>query len=381
MLAPTGEAAILETLMKSGFHTNMKSSPAIPAGADALSSESPSLEPPSLESPSLAPLVTMLAADMARVNATIIARMDSDIPLIPQLAGHLIVAGGKRMRPMMTVAGAMLGSRDAATREPAIKLATAVEFIHSATLLHDDVIDESDLRRGRETANALWGNDASVLVGDFLFARAFELMVEAGNLTVLGRLAAAAARITEGEIKQMAITGQPDTALQDYYDVIEGKTAVLFSAAAAAGIEITGASAAEVEAMRIYGMKLGMAFQIMDDALDYAASADDMGKNAGDDFADQKITLPTILAWQDADAGERDFWQRTLGAAEFADGDLATAQGILARHDAINRAITIARDFADEAAGALTPFMDDAGTAPLATALADAARFAAARSS
>ncbi|MGB1871613.1 MAG: polyprenyl synthetase family protein, partial [Candidatus Puniceispirillaceae bacterium] len=245
--------------------------------------------------PSLTPLVTMLATDMELVNATILARMDSNIPLIPQLAGHLIAAGGKRMRPMMTVAGALLGSRDATIREPAIKLATAVEFIHSATLLHDDVIDESALRRGRDTANALWGNDASVLVGDFLFARAFELMVEAGDMTVLGRLASAAARITEGEIKQMAITGQPDTSPDDYYDVIEGKTAVLFSAAAAAGIEITGASAAQVESLRVYGMKLGMAFQIMDDALDYTASADEMGKNAGDDFADQKITLPTIL--------------------------------------------------------------------------------------
>ena len=331
--------------------------------------------------PSLDPLVTMLAADMDRVNATIMARMDSNIPLIPQLAGHLIAAGGKRMRPMMTVAGAMLGSADAAAREPAIKLATAVEFIHSATLLHDDVIDESDLRRGRETANALWGNDASVLVGDFLFARAFELMVEAGNLAVLGRLASAAARITEGEIKQMAITGQPDTALADYHDVIEGKTAVLFSAAAAAGIEITGAAPDRVEAMRDYGMKLGMAFQVMDDALDYAASAADMGKNAGDDFADQKITLPTILAWQDADAEERAFWTRTLGEARFRDGDFAMAQGYLAQHDAVDRAIAMARNFADEAAAALTPFMQDGDTAPLATALANAARFAAARSS
>ncbi|MEX0503477.1 polyprenyl synthetase family protein [Alphaproteobacteria bacterium LSUCC0719] len=331
--------------------------------------------------PSLDPLVTMLADEMDRVNATIMARMDSNIPLIPRLAGHLIAAGGKRMRPMMTVAGAMLGSGDAATREPAIKLATAVEFIHSATLLHDDVIDESDLRRGRDTANALWGNDASVLVGDFLFARAFELMVEAGDLGVLGRLASAAARITEGEIRQMAITGQPDTALADYYDVIEGKTAVLFSAAAAAGIEITGAAPDRVEAMRDYGMKLGMAFQIMDDALDYAASAADMGKNAGDDFADQKITLPTILAWQDGDDDERAFWQRTLGEADFRDGDLAAAQACLARHDAVDRAITIARNFADEAAAALTPFMDDGDTAPLATALADAAHFAAARNS
>ena len=184
--------------------------------------------------PSLVPLISMLAAEMERVDATILERMDSKVPLIPQLAGHLIASGGKRMRPLMTIAGAMLGSDDAAARAPAVKLATAVEFIHSATLLHDDVIDESKLRRGRDTANALWGNDAAVLVGDFLFARAFELMVEAGDMTVLGRLAAAAARITEGEIKQMAITGRPDTTEADYFDVIEGKTAVLFSAAAAA---------------------------------------------------------------------------------------------------------------------------------------------------
>ena len=331
--------------------------------------------------PSLVPLISMLAAEMERVDATIIERMDSKVPLIPQLAGHLIASGGKRMRPMMTIAGAMLGSDDAAARAPAVKLATAVEFIHSATLLHDDVIDESKLRRGRDTANALWGNDAAVLVGDFLFARAFELMVEAGDMTVLGRLAAAAARITEGEIMQMAITGRPDTTEADYFDVIEGKTAVLFSAAAAAGIEITGAGAAHVEALRVYGMKLGMAFQIMDDALDYTASAAEMGKNAGDDFADQKITLPAIIAFQDGDAEERAFWQRTLGDAAFADGDLAAAQALLAKHDAVARSIAVAGGFAEEAASALAPFMDDSRTAPLAAALADAARFAAARSS
>ena len=331
--------------------------------------------------PSLVPLIAMLATEMERVDATILERMDSKVPLISQLAGHLIASGGKRMRPMMTIAGAMLGSGDAAARAPAEKLATAVEFIHSATLLHDDVIDESKLRRGRDTANALWGNDAAVLVGDFLFARAFELMVEAGDMTVLGRLAAAAARITEGEIRQMAITGRPDTSEADYVDVIEGKTAVLFSAAAAAGIEITGAGAAHVEALRVYGMKLGMAFQIMDDALDYTASAAEMGKNAGDDFADQKITLPAIIAFQDGDAEERAFWQRTLGDAAFADGDLAAAQALLAKHDAVARSIAVAGGFAEEAASALAPFMDEARTAPLAAALADAARFAAARSS
>ena len=331
--------------------------------------------------PSLAPLIDMLSGEMAGVNATILDRMASEVPLIPQLAGHLIASGGKRMRPMMTIAGAIMGSGDAAARAPAVKLATAVEFIHSATLLHDDVIDESKLRRGQDTANALWGNDASVLVGDFLFARAFELMVEAGDITVLGRLAAAAAEITEGEIKQMAITGQPDTPVDDYFDVIKGKTAVLFSAAAAAGTEVTGAPAAHVEAMRVYGMELGMAFQIMDDALDYTASAAQMGKNAGDDFTDQKITLPTILAWQDGDASEHGFWQRTLGDADFADGDLETAQAILARHDAVNRSVAVAHGHALAAGAALAPFMDEARTAPLARALADAALFAAHRAS
>ena len=307
--------------------------------------------------------------------------MDSKVPLVPQLAGHLIASGGKRMRPMMTIAGAMLGSDDEAARAPTVKLATAVEFIHSATLLHDDVIDESKLRRGQDTANALWGNDASVLVGDFLFARAFELMVEAGDMAVLGRLAAAAARITEGEILQMTITGQPDTPLADYLDVIGGKTAVLFAAAAAAGIEVTGAPADRVEALHSYGMALGMAFQIMDDALDYSASAAQMGKNAGDDFIDQKITLPVILAWQDASGDERGFWQRTLGEADFRDGDLAAAQAILARHDAVNRSIAAAHDHAVKAGAALAPFMDDDRTAPLARALADAALFAAHRAS
>jgi octaprenyl-diphosphate synthase len=333
------------------------------------------------ESPSIAPLIDLLSSEMARVNTTILDRMDSKVPLVPQLAGHLIASGGKRMRPMMTIAGAMLGSGDEAVRAPAVKLATAVEFIHSATLLHDDVIDESKLRRGQNTANALWGNDASVLVGDFLFARAFELMVEAGDMAVLGRLAAAAARITEGEILQMTITGQPDTPLADYLDVIGGKTAVLFAAAAAAGIEVTGVPGDKVEAVHTFGMELGMAFQIMDDALDYSASAAQMGKNAGDDFTDQKITLPVILAWQDGSDAERGFWQRTLGEADFRDGDFAEAQTILARHDAVDRSVEAARDHALRAGAALAPFHEDVRTAPLAGALVDAALFAAHRAS
>ena len=335
----------------------------------------------SVNTPSLAPLLGLVENDMARVNATIIERMHSDVPLIPQLAGHLVTAGGKRMRPMMSIAGAMMATASPDERGPAILLATAVEFIHSATLLHDDVIDESNLRRGRDTANALWGNDAAVLVGDFLFARAFELMVEADNISVLGRLAAASSQITEGEVRQMTITGRPDTPVDDYLDVIAGKTAVLFAAAAAAGAEVSGGSPDKVAAMHDYGLQLGMAFQIMDDALDYSADAAAMGKNAGDDFVDQKITLPTIIAWQDGDADERAFWQRTLGEANFAEGDLATAQAMLAKHDAIDRSILRARGFAEAACVAITSFADDPATADLAAALCDAARFAAMRSS
>ena len=335
----------------------------------------------SVNTPSLAPLLGLVENDMARVNATIIERMHSDVPLIPQLARHLVAAGGKRMRPMMSIAGAMMATASPDERSPAILLATAVEFIHSATLLHDDVIDESNLRRGRDTANALWGNDAAVLVGDFLFARAFELMVEADNISVLGRLAAASSQITEGEVRQMTITGRPDTPVDDYLDVIAGKTAVLFAAAAAAGAEVSGGSPDKVAAMHHYGLQLGMAFQIMDDALDYSADAAAMGKNAGDDFVDQKITLPTIIAWQDGDADERAFWQRTLGEANFAEGDLATAQAMLAKHDAIDRSILRARGFAEAACVAITSFADDPATADLAAALCDAARFAAMRSS
>ena len=335
----------------------------------------------SVNTPSLAPLLGLVENDMARVNATIIERMHSDVPLIPQLAGHLVAAGGKRMRPMMSIAGAMMATASPDERSPAILLATAVEFIHSATLLHDDVIDESNLRRGRDTANALWGNDAAVLVGDFLFARAFELMVEADNISVLGRLAAASSQTTEGEVRQMTITGRPDTPVDDYLDVIAGKTAVLFAAAAAAGAEVSGGSPDKVAAMHDYGLQLGMAFQIMDDALDYSADAAAMGKNAGDDFVDQKITLPTIIAWQDGDADERAFWQRTLGEANFAEGDLATAQAMLAKHNAIDRSILRARGFAEAACVAITSFADDPATADLAAALCNAARFAAMRSS
>ncbi len=326
------------------------------------------------DQPSLQPLVDILADQMQEVNSTIIARMDSEVPLIAELGGHLIAAGGKRMRPLLTLAGAALVGAGSTGRKKAIKLATAVEFIHSATLLHDDVIDESNLRRGRHTANALWGNEASVLVGDFLFARSFELMVETGNINVLGRLS-------------NAITGAPDTEMDAYLHVITSKTAILFAAAAAAGAEIGGGSPEDIATMHDYGMKLGLAFQIVDDALDYAADAADMGKNTGDDFADQKITMPTIIAWQRGDADERAFWQRTLGEAAFKDCDLATAQTLLANHNAITQSLATARDYAHQARDRILAHCatraegeDDANSA-IGAALAEAAIFAAARSS
>jgi octaprenyl-diphosphate synthase len=324
---------------------------------------------------SLDPLVNLLADDMKAVNAMVLQRLASDVPLIPELAGHLIAAGGKRIRPMMTLAGARIAGGSA----HAVGLATAVEFIHSATLLHDDVIDESNLRRGRDTANALWGNEASVLVGDFLFARAFELMVEAGDITVLGQLANASARITEGEIKQMTIAGMPDTPQDAYFDVITGKTAILFAAAAAAGAKLAGAND-DVAVMHDYGLQLGLAFQIMDDAMDYGVSSSAMGKNTGDDFIDQKITLPVILAWQDGDANDRKFWQRTMGDGNFTDGDLATAQAILASHDAIDRSIAIAGDYANAAIASLSRLSSPSQSQmPIIAALGAAARFSAAR--
>ncbi len=325
---------------------------------------------------SLAPLVTLLGDDVAHVGAQVTKLLSSKVPLIGELAGHLIAAGGKRIRPMMTLAGAKLGGGD----PRAIRLATAVEFIHTATLLHDDVIDQSSLRRGRDTANALWGNEASVLVGDFLFARAFELMVEADDMIVLGKLAAASANIIQGELKQMQIAGVPNTSIDAYVEVITGKTAVLFAAAAAAGAQLAGVSESDVVAMHNYGLKLGLAFQIKDDAMDYSIDSEKMGKNAGDDFFDQKITLPVIIAWQDGNADERAFLRRTLGEGNFTDGDLGTAQSILEKYDAINRSVHIAAGHAEDAIAALGRLSSgDQARETLVAALTAAARFAAER--
>lgn len=331
---------------------------------------------PRQTAPSLTPLLTLLADDMEKVNKRILARMASEVPLVAELAGHLIASGGKRLRPLMTLAGARL----AGGSPNSVGLATAVEFIHSATLLHDDVIDESKLRRGRDTANALWGNDASVLVGDFLFARAFELMVETDNLSVLGRLSNASARITEGEIKQMTIAGVAETPASDYYDVIRNKTAILFAAAIAAGAEVAGASRAMIETAHDFGLQLGMAFQIMDDAMDYNVASGAMGKNSGDDFLDQKITLPMILAYADGSKQERDFWHRTMRDGDFVDGDFDKALDILQKHNAIERSIDEAVNYATAAEATLQLISGWSSADPnLIEALSETARFAAHR--
>lgn len=295
-------------------------------------------------------LAALLDQDLAATNRTIVARMASDVELIPQLAAHLVAAGGKRLRPLLTLAAARLcGYRG----ERHIRLAACVEFIHTATLLHDDVVDESDLRRGLASANAVFGNKASVLVGDFLFARAFELMVEDGSLEVLRILCAASATIAEGEVLQLSTQNDLRTDIPRYFKVIEGKTAALFAAACEVGGVVAGSPPEILAALAAYGVALGMAFQLVDDALDYAADQNALGKTVGDDFREGKLTYPVLIAYAQGDAGERAFWRRTIEAGEQTDADLSTALQLIARHAAIGRTIECAARFANEAKAAL----------------------------
>lgn len=317
-------------------------------------------------------LQTMLSGDMTAVNAMILARMDSAVPIIPQLAGYLIAAGGKRIRPLMTLAATSLYSGDM-TR--AHRLATAVEFIHTATLLHDDVVDDSDERRGQKSANAIYGNEISVLVGDFLFARAFQLMVEDGNLSVLKTLSDASAVITQGEVLQLSLQGNMDTTLDDYLSVIKGKTAALFAAACEVGPLVANAHKNDAQIMCEYGMNLGIAFQIADDVLDYASTSDVIGKEIGDDFREGKMTAPVILALQKANDEERAFWQRTLSDKNQNDSDLIRAISILKRHNALEDGLKMAETFAEKAREALA----EAPDSPLRAILDSLAVYAATR--
>jgi len=301
----------------------------------------------------LAAARALVEADLTEVNRLILERLDSRVSLIPELARHLIAAGGKRIRPVLTLLAARLcgyaGKRH-------IGLATCVEFIHTATLLHDDVVDESDLRRGRDTANAIWGNKAPVLVGDFLFSRAFQLMVADGNIKVLKILSDASAVIAEGEVAQLITANDMDTDEDAYFEVIRGKTAALFRAATQVGAVVADRPDDEEQALATYGEQLGIAFQLVDDALDYSARQQLLGKTVGDDFADGKVTLPVILAFRDGDAKERAFWRRTIEEQERTDSDLSLALSLIQRHRGIERTMAEARQAAAHAKQSLALF-------------------------
>ncbi|HQY42680.1 MAG TPA: polyprenyl synthetase family protein [Paracoccaceae bacterium] len=292
-----------------------------------------------------------LSDDMEQVNSLIRARMASEhAPRIPEVTAHLVEAGGKRLRPMLTLAAARLCGYDGPYH---VHLAATVEFIHTATLLHDDVVDESSQRRGRPTANLLWDNKSSVLVGDYLFSRSFQLMVETGSLRVLDILANASATIAEGEVLQLTAAQDLATDERIYLQVVRGKTAALFSAATEVGGVIASAPEAQVTALHVYGDALGIAFQIVDDLLDYGGSSAEIGKNVGDDFRERKLTLPVIKAVAKADATERAFWTRVIEKGDQRDGDLAEAMRLLARHGAMEETRDEALAWAAKAKAAL----------------------------
>ncbi len=311
---------------------------------------------------SVKPLVDLTAADMARVNELILSKAGSDVEMIPEIANHLISSGGKRLRPMVTLAAARMFGYSG---DGHVKLATSVEFMHTATLLHDDVVDESDMRRGKKTARTIWGNQASVLVGDFLLGQAFRMMVEVGSMRSLEILATAASVIAEGEVWQLAAAKNLETTEDEYLAVIKAKTAALFSAAAEVGPVIAGASKSHQAALRSYGTNLGLAFQLIDDALDYGGNARDLGKNTGDDFREGKVTLPVILSYRRGTQKERDFWKRAIEEGVNDDAALETATGLMGRYNAIGETISRARHFGNIARDALAPLGDSPQKAAL----------------
>ncbi len=314
-----------------------------------------------------------LAAEMAAVNTLIRTRMVSEhAPRIPEVTAHLVEAGGKRLRPLLTLAAAKICGYQGADD---VKLAATVEFIHTATLLHDDVVDESNQRRGRPTANLLWDNKSSVLVGDYLFSRSFQLMVETGSLRVLDILANASAVIAEGEVLQLSVAQDLATSEATYLQVIRGKTAALFAAATEVGAIIANAPEPHVNALRDYGDALGISFQIVDDLLDYGGASASLGKNTGDDFRERKLTLPVILAVANADANERNFWVRTIEKGDQSNDDLARAMDILQKHGCLAATKAKALGWAEKAKTALGPLPESA----LKTTLGDLADFVVSR--
>ena len=322
--------------------------------------------------PSLDPMIALTAGDMNSVNAVILDRMQSKVALIPELAGHLIAGGGKRMRPMLTLASAALLNYPGTRHH---KLAAAVEFIHTATLLHDDVVDGSGMRRGKRTANLIWGNPASVLVGDFLFSRAFELMVEDGSLKVLKILSNASAVIAEGEVDQLTAQRQIDTSEEHYLHIINAKTAALFAAACRVSPVVAEAGEEAEEALEAFGRNLGIAFQLIDDAIDYSSDEATMGKGQGDDFRDGKVTLPVILAYARGNDNERTFWRAAIQGERTSDDDLAHATRLIQSTEALSDTLERARHYGRRA-------IDSLGSFPASrakSALCEAVEFAVAR--
>ena len=303
--------------------------------------------------PSHDPMLALVAGDMNAVNAVILDRMQSQIPLIPELAGHLIAGGGKRMRPMLTLASARLIGYSGTRHH---RLAAAVEFIHTATLLHDDVVDGSDLRRGKRTANIIWGTPASVLVGDFLFSRSFELMVEDGSNKVLKILSNASAVIAEGEVNQLTAARRVDLGEDRYLDIIGTKTAALFAAACRIAAVVAERPEDEEAALDAYGRNRGIAFQLVDDAIDYVSDAGTMGKDAGDDFREGKMTLPVILAYARGSADDRRFWKDAVEGRRASDDDFAHAVSLVRATRSVDDTLARARHYGQRAIDSIARF-------------------------
>ncbi|MGD9738866.1 MAG: polyprenyl synthetase family protein [Bauldia sp.] len=311
-------------------------------------------------------LSSLVRADLERVNAMILSRTGSDVALIPEVANHLISSGGKRLRPMLTLAAARMCGY-AGTGH--VNLAAGVEFMHTATLLHDDVVDDSELRRGKLAARMLWGNAASVLVGDFLLGQAFKMMVEVGSIDALAILSDAAAVIAEGEVHQLAAANNMATTEDEYLAIVMAKTASLFAAAAEVGPVLAGGGRDERAAFRSYGSNLGLVFQLIDDVLDYGGDSSDLGKSVGDDFREGKITLPLVLSYRRGSNADRAFWRRVVERKEIVDGDLEQAIALLRKHNALDDTVRRARHYGDVARDALAPFPDSPHKAALLEAV------------
>ena len=319
--------------------------------------------------PGLDRILSIVGDDLQRVNRVVLDRMQSPVALIPELAGHIVAAGGKRLRPVLTLSSARLCGYDG---DRHVELAACVEFIHTATLLHDDVVDESGLRRGVPTANAVWDNKACILVGDFLFSRAFEIMVADGSLKVLRTLSAASATIAEGEVHQLVTTKDLSTTEEAYLQVVSAKTAKLFEAAAQVGAIVAGQPEPAERSLALFGRNIGMAFQLIDDVLDYSAQQATLGKTVGDDFREGKITLPVILAFRRGGPAEREFWRRALEEQRLDDGDLDRAIELMHRRGALVETVERARHYANSALRSLDGFP----RTPIRDALGDLVAFA-----